>query len=78
MRFAQFQSNSPVDHLSRMLGQLDRMGFALDSICVSPSGAGLSDVRIVFQPKGLLSAQVFADRVALLRGVQGFKQGRVA
>lgn len=78
MRFAQFQSNSPVDHVSRTLGQLDRMGFALNSVRVSPSGAGLSEVRILFQPAGLLSAQLFADRVAQLRGIRGFRHGQVA
>lgn len=78
MRFAQFQSNSPVDHVSRMLGQLDRVGFALDSVCVSPNGAGSSEVRIVFRPTGLISAQAFADRIAQWHGIYGFQHGQVS
>ncbi|MGO4560062.1 hypothetical protein [Mesorhizobium sp. 2RAF21] len=78
MRFAQFQSRNPIDHVSRALGQLDRMGFALDSISVRQSQAGLSEVKIVFDPAGKLSAQVLADRIAQLRGILAFQHGQVS
>lgn len=77
MRFAQFQSNNPVDHVSRVLGQLERMGFALRSMAVERDNSNLSKVKIVFEPAGPLPVEVFADRITKLRGVSAFDHGQV-
>ncbi|MBZ9772175.1 hypothetical protein [Mesorhizobium sp. CO1-1-8] len=77
MLFAQFQSSDPFDHVARMLGQLERMGFSLESMSVQPSNRGLSEIRVVFEPAGLLSPDTFADRIAQLRGVHAFQQGQI-
>ncbi len=77
MWFARFQSTNPFDHVSRTLGQLDRMGFVLESMSIASTTKGHSEIRLIFDPVDSLSADTFVARIAQLRGIRAFEHGQV-
>jgi|GEM_PF-6961818 len=54
---------------------MDRMGFVLDSLCVRALDGGTSEIRVVFETAGPLSADTFVYRIAQLHGIQALEHG---
>lgn len=77
MHFAQFQSTSPIDHVSRMLCQLDRMGFLFDSMSVRTIDNETCEIRVVYDPAGHSAEETFTHRVAQLHGIRFFQHGHI-
>lgn len=78
MLFAQFQSSDPFDHVPRVLGQLERMGFILQSLSVNPGASGLSEIKVVYHSIGCQPAETLAHRIAQLKGIQAFQHGNAS
>lgn len=70
MQVTRFCTSDPLNHLQRVLGILQRMDFALQSISMRTAESGLSRVSLRYRPAGGLSPETFAARVALLPGIE--------
>lgn len=65
-----FKSQDAVETVSRALGCLQRMSFALHDLEVSRGGDGLFRVTLAYEAAGPLSAETFEARIAQIPGVE--------
>ena len=85
MQFISFTTAMPLDHLSKGLDELRRIGFGLCSVSVNaqdPAGSiqtscpqSLTDVRIDYSPRGAASPETLLQRIARMPGILDLRSG---
>lgn len=74
VHYAQFLTDSPLDHLPRALDELRRAGFGLGRIIASPEAAATT-VRIEFFPEGTVPPATYLARIARMPGIEALEGG---
>ncbi len=74
-QFIRFTSCDPLNHLARVLGIVQRMGFLLQSMSVRPAAQERSSVVLLYRPVGTLTADTFVARVSVLPGIEDLSHG---
>lgn len=85
MHFIRFTSAIPLDHLTRGLDELRRIGFDLCAVSVSAPDQVASikaanaetraDIRIDFRPEGAMAPQTLLDRMSRIPGICDLQGG---
>jgi acetolactate synthase regulatory subunit len=69
MHELRFHTSDPLDHCTRVLDTVRRMGFRLIYMRAAPYRDAEFDVLVIFEPAGNLSVHVLTDRVRGFVGV---------
>jgi hypothetical protein len=78
VHYASFTSETPLDHLQRLLDELRRGGFELCSLSLAPDGgaaAPAAAIRVGFAPGGPVACHTLLERLARLPGVRELDGG---
>ena len=76
MHFTTFVSDTPIPHLQRALDEVERCGFDLCAVTLVQGQTG-AEVRIEFQPVGVVGAHTVVARIARIPAIQAVKGGSV-
>ena len=76
MHFTTFVTDTPIPHLQRALDEVGRCGFQLYTVTLAPGQAG-ADVRIEFQPDGIVGAHTVVARIARIPAIMAVEGGPV-
>jgi|GEM_PF-2820153 len=84
MHYTAFTSDDPIQHLSRALSELQRIGFLMREVTVTSGGASAivdtdqnspANIRILYKIAGTSQPETYAKRLAGLHGVHHVESG---